>query len=80
VLLDKIAGVAYASTGGTPTKTPNVSASPLVLNTVDSNQGNRGLLSYAGLFVYSRVLGQAETGLVYNTLKATMAARGVTLQ
>ena len=36
--------------------------------------------SYAGLFVYSRALGQAEVGLMYTTLKAKMAARGVTLQ
>jgi len=80
MLLDKVAGVTYASTGGTPTKTPNVSGSPLVLNTVDPNQGNRGFLSYAGLFVYSRALGQAEVGLVYNTMKAKMLARGVILQ
>jgi hypothetical protein len=36
--------------------------------------------SYAGLFVYGRALGRAEAGLMYNTLKAKMAARGVTLQ
>jgi hypothetical protein len=79
-LIDKIAGVAYASTGGTPTKTPNVSAAPLGLNMIDGNQGNRGFLSYASLFVYSRPLGQAEVGLMYNTMKTNMTVRGVTVQ
>lgn len=68
VLSDKAVGASRA--GSTA---PSVSAAPMLL-------GSGSSVSYAGLFVYSRALGQAEVGLMYATLKAKMAARGVTLQ
>jgi hypothetical protein len=80
-LTDKISGVSYAMTGGSPAQTPNVSASPLYLGQ-DVGWGANGAsnTSYASLFVYNRALSQAEVGLMYNTMKAKMAARGVTIQ
>jgi hypothetical protein len=79
-LVDKIAGVSRAATGGTPVQTPNVAATPLVLgfDSVGATHTVKG--SYAGLFVYNRALGQSEIGLMYQTVKAKMALRGVTLQ
>jgi hypothetical protein len=80
VLVDQIAGVTRTSTGGTPVQTPNVAAAPLTLG-FDSAGATHSLYgSYAGLYVYCRALGQAEVGLVYRTLKANLAARGVALQ
>jgi hypothetical protein len=78
-LVDKIAGVSRAATGGSPTQTPNVVATPLVLGTAigDSYTTNA---SYGGLFVYGRALSRPEVGLMYRTVKAKMAARGVTVQ
>ena len=78
-LVDKLSGISRTSTGGTPTQTPNVAATPLSLG---SGNGNSHTVdaSYAGLFVYGRALGQAEVGLMYQTMKKKMAARGVTLQ
>jgi hypothetical protein len=78
-LVDEIAGISRTASGGSPTQTPNVSATPLSLG---GGNGNSHTVeaSYAGLFVYGRALGQAEVGLMYRTVKAKMAARGVTLQ
>jgi hypothetical protein len=78
-LVDKIAGVSRAATGGSPTQTPNVVATPLVLGTAigDSYTTNA---SYGGLFVYGRALSRPEVGLMYRTVQAKMAARGVTVQ
>jgi hypothetical protein len=78
-LVDQLSGISRTSTGGTPTQTPNVAATPLSLG---SGNGNSHTVdaSYAGLFVYGRALGQAEVGLMYQTMKKKMAARGVTLQ
>jgi len=78
VLVDKIAGVSRTSTGGTPTQTPAVAASPFIL--AQFNSGRHASASYGGLYIYSRVLGRAEIGFVYQTLKREMARRGVTLQ
>jgi hypothetical protein len=73
-LVDKIAGVSRTASSGSPsTAAPNVAAAPFTTG-ADSNA------SYASLFVYSRALSQAEIGLMYNTVKAKMAVRGVTLQ
>ena len=73
-LVDKIAGVARTASSGSPsTAAPNVAAAPFTTG-ADSNA------SYGSLFVYSRALSQAEIGLMYNTVKAKMAVRGVTLQ
>ncbi len=78
MLVDKFAGVPRVQVG-TATPTPAVSAAPLLLgNEGDSSSSANG--GYSGLFVYSRALGQAEIGLIYNTMKARMAARGVTVQ
>lgn len=79
-LVDEIAGVSRTSTGGTPTQTPNVAATPLWMGMDTYGATHNAGASYAGLFVYGRALGRAEAGLMYNTLKAKMAARGVTLQ
>jgi hypothetical protein len=79
LLVDKIAGVSRASTGGSPTQTPNVAAAPITIG-LEPGQDYTTNASYAGLFVYSRALGQAEAGLMYKTVKTKMAARGVTLQ
>jgi hypothetical protein len=78
-LVDKIAGVSRASTGGSQTQTPNVAATPMSLGMYTGSSGSVNA-SYAGLFVYNRALGQAEVGLMYNTMKAKMAARKETLQ
>jgi hypothetical protein len=78
-LVDEIAGVSRASTGGRPTQTPNVAAAPLQLG-IEPGGTHHTNASYASLFVYSRALSQAEVWLMYNTVKAKMAARGVTLQ
>ncbi|MEO8368099.1 MAG: hypothetical protein ABI806_02715 [Candidatus Solibacter sp.] len=77
-LVDKLAGVARASTGGTPTQTPAVAASPLTLTLY--NSGRHASVGFGGLYVYSRVVGRAELGFIYQTLKQEMARRGVTLQ
>ena len=78
-LIDEIAGVSRAALSGSPTPTPNVSATPLTL-AYDLASASWGSVSYAGLYVYNRALGQAEVGLMYQTMKKNMAARGVTLQ
>jgi hypothetical protein len=78
-LVDQIAGVPRTSTGGTPTQTPNVSASPLILG-MEPGQTHSVNASYASLFLYGRALGQAEAGLMYRTVKTKMAARGVAVQ
>ena len=77
-LVDKIAGVSRTSSGGSPSPTPAVALSPLTLALYTN--GRHVSASYGGLYVYSRVLGRAELGFVYQTLKADMARRGVTLQ
>ena len=78
-LVDKIAGVSRAATGGGPTQPPGVVAAPMSLGLYPGS-GSSVNASYAGLFVYNRALGQSEVGLMYRTVKAKMAARGVTLQ
>ena len=77
-LVDEIAGVTRTQ-AGSATQTPNVVAAPLRLG-MDASGTHNAAASYATLLVYSRALGQAEVGLMYNTLKAKMASRGVTLQ
>jgi hypothetical protein len=77
-LVDKIAGVSRTQVGSA-TQTPNVSATPLRLGMGTAGTHHTSA-SYAGLFVYSRALGRAEVGLMYQTVKAKMAAQGVTLQ
>ena len=78
-IVDKIKGVTRSSTGGNPVQTPNVAAAPLLLGAEPGNTHTVSA-SYASLFVYSRALAQAEAGLMYETLKTKMAARGVVLQ
>lgn len=55
VLVDKIAGVTYAKTGGSTPQTPAVTAGPLFLGT-DNMTVNA---SFAGLLVYNRALSVA---------------------
>ena len=80
VLVDEIAGVTRAVSGGTPTQTPNTTAAPFRLAFDVAGTPNSNNASYASLFIHGRALGQAEVGLMYRTVKAKMAARGVTLQ
>ena len=77
LLVDKFAGVSRTQVG-TANPLPNVTAAPLNLgNDGSSNSAN---LFFSGLYVYGRALSQAEVGLMYTTMRAKMAARGVTLQ
>jgi hypothetical protein len=89
VLTDAIAGVSYMAAGGTTpavsTRTPNVSVGPLVLgmNTrADTYSGNGEATSMttATTMVYSRALTYPEVQMMYRSMKAKMAERGVTLQ
>jgi hypothetical protein len=79
-LVDEIAGVTRTVSGGAPTQTPNVAAAPLRLNADASTTPASNNASYASLFIHGRALERAEVGLMYDTLKAKMASRGVTLQ
>jgi hypothetical protein len=79
-LVDEIAGVSRTASGGAPTQTPNVAAAPFRLNADVSTTPASNNASYASLFIHGRALGQAEVRLMYNTVKAKMASRGVTLQ
>ena len=78
-LVDEIAGVTYAKTGGSTTQTPNVAGGPLVLGT-DTKTAVTLSASYAGLLVYNRVLSATECQALYGTLKTKMSQRGITLQ
>jgi hypothetical protein len=80
VLVDEIAGVTRAVTGGTPTQTPNTSAGPLVLALDGVGGTYPGAYSYAGLLVYGRALSAWESQNLYQSLKARMLERGVTVQ
>ncbi len=81
VLVDELAGVSRAASGGSPSATPNTSSTPMYLGqdiyqSVSSING-----AYAGLYVYSRDIGQAGCGQIYSTLKPNLLAqRAVTLQ
>ncbi len=77
ILSDKLAGVSRTLTGGTPTRTPNVAASPLTIAQYNNAYAHIGV---GGLYVYSRAVGQTEMGAIYRVLKAEMARRGVTVQ
>ena len=66
-------------TCGSPTAAPNVAATPIYMGTQQGDTSTANA-SYAGLFVYGRALRQPEVGLMYQTVKAKMAARGVVLQ
>ena len=78
-LVDEIAGVTYAKSGGSTTPTPNVTGGPLVLGT-DINTGITLNASYAGLLVYNRVLSATECQGLYRTFKTKMRERGIALQ
>lgn len=78
--MDEIAGVSRTASGGAPTQTPNVAGAPFRLNADVSTTPASNNASYASLFIHSRARGQAEVTLMYNTVKAKMASRGVTLQ
>jgi hypothetical protein len=77
-LVDEIAGVTYAKTGGSTPQTPNVTAGPLLLGTDAAGYTLSG--SYAGLLVYNRVLSATECQGLYRTLKTKMSERGIAVQ
>jgi len=78
-LIDKIAGVTRASTGGAPTQTPNIAAGPLTLG-LEPGQTNSINASYGLVSVHSRALSQPEAWVMYQSAQTFMAARGVTVQ
>ena len=82
VLADVNAGVAYTlaspTTPAAATKTPNVSAGPLIIGSNAHN--DESTMSFATTMVYDRPLTQAEVQLMYASMKSKMKARGVTLQ
>ena len=87
VLTDVNAGVSYTNTPSfnAATKTPNVGAGPLNLGInahgdTYSGVGEETIMTTATTMVYGRALEEAEVGLIYNTMKAKMSARGITLQ
>src|ERR1035437_8307673 len=77
-LTDVMSGVARAKDGGSPTQTPNVAASPFILGYDHANYS--GNISFAALLVYNRALSDLECNWLYQSLKAKMAERGVTMQ
>ena len=81
VLTDVNAGVAYTSANSPSTKTPNVSAGPFVIGINGTGSGaDSPVMSYATAMVYSRALTYPEVQMMYRSMRAKMAARGVTLQ
>jgi hypothetical protein len=78
-LVDEIAGVTYAKSGGSTTPTPNVAAGPLILGT-DPSTAITLNASYAGLLVYNRVLSATECQGLYRTFKTKMSERGIGVQ
>jgi hypothetical protein len=89
VLADAMAGAPYTAAAATnpavSTKTPNVSAGPLVLgyNAHGDTYGGTGqatVMTNATTMVYSRALTFREVEAIYRNMKTMMAARGVTLQ
>src|SRR5215467_3527568 len=71
-MVDKIADVPFAKTGGSPTQTPNVTAAPMCLGLATGGVGGNANASYAGLYIYDRVLSYPEVQLMYATLKKDM--------
>lgn len=82
VLVDKLAGISRAATGGsgTPSATPNVTSSAMILGLDPAQSVSSINAAYGGTYVYSRALSRAEVGRLYSTMKTVMAARGVSLQ
>jgi hypothetical protein len=89
VVTDANAGVSYTAAGSTTpvvaTKTPNIGAGPLVLGLnadgdTYAHAGQAMIGTTATTMVYSRALTYPEVQLMYESLKAKMKERGVTLQ
>jgi len=82
VLADVNAGVGYTlaspTTPAAATKTPNVSAGPLIIGSNAHN--DQSTMSFATTMVYDRPLTPAEVQLMYESMKVKMKARGVTLR
>ena len=82
VLKDVNAGVSYttapATTPAVSTRTPNVSAGPLILGI--NAQGENTSMSVGTTMVYNRALTSTEVQLIYQGLKSKMKERGVVLQ
>jgi hypothetical protein len=80
VLSDANAGVSYTpAPGAAPaTKTPNVSAGPLVIG-LNAN-GEASAMTTATTMVYSRALSFPEVQQMYQSLQVKMAERGVVLE
>jgi hypothetical protein len=74
-MVDKIADVPFAKTGGSPTQTPNVTAAPMCLGLATGGVGGNANASYAGLYIYNRVLSYSEVQVMYTALKRDMVRR-----
>jgi len=80
-LEDVNSGIAYTAAGGATLKTPAVTAGPFVLGTTPTYRGqSSSFMTYATVMVYGRALSNPEVQFMYRTMKAKMAARGVSLQ
>jgi len=75
-LVNVLSGVSRTSTGGT--QTPAVAAGPLVLGF--SGGYHTISASYGGLLVYNRALSKLDCDMLYQSFKAKMKDRGITLQ
>jgi hypothetical protein len=81
LLSDVNAGVSYASVNSPSTKTPNVSTGPFVIGINGTGSGqDSSVMSYATVMVYGRALTYPEVQMMYRSMKAKMAVRGVSLQ
>jgi hypothetical protein len=79
-LVDEFVGVSRTAAGTAATQTPNVTAKPFTLRNAGPMVTDALDSSYAGTYVYNRALNRAEAGLMYTTLKANAAKRGLTVQ
>ena len=82
MLAEVNAGASYTraspTTPAAATKTPNVSAGPLIIGSNAHN--DQSTMSFATTMVYDRPLTPAEVQLMYESMKVKMKARGVTLR
>jgi hypothetical protein len=78
-LVDEFAGISRTQ-AGTATQTPNITAKPFTLRSMQPMATDSLDSSFAGTYIYDRALNRAEVGLMYQTLKANALKRGLTVQ
>lgn len=82
VLVNVLAGVPRTITGGAPTRTPAVTAGPLIIGSLTtplSSAGNNSA-SFGGILVYDRALSRIEVERDYQAFRIAMAQRGITIE